>query len=184
MWFFNRNKKDQPISQDAEGRDMDWGPQEKAMFGSSKTKNEEFDRLGYLVVRNIWDPKDLQEEIDYDEGHFLYNNFGKVHKADERQVPGSRARHSYPPYKFYHSQIRRKMEKIIGNELFNTYYYDRVYYAGQELIKHMDRDVCEISLTYQIGTNCKTPWPIWIKTPDTYDDDKNIVKKGKRCLSN
>ena len=46
----------------------------------------------------------------------------------------------------------------------------------------MDRDVCEISLTYQIGTNCKTPWPIWIKTPDTYDDDKNIVKKGKEVF--
>ena len=177
MWFFNRKEK--VLSQDESGRNMDWSPQERAMSGTSKTKNEEFDKNGFLVVRNIWDPKDLQEQIDYDTGHFSYNQWGKVRRSDECQVPGSKARHNYPPYKFYHSQLRRKMEKIIGNELFNTYYYDRVYYRGQELIKHMDRDVCEISLTFQIGTNCKEPWPIWVKTPDTYDDKGNIIKKGK-----
>lgn len=157
----------------------DYSNAEKLLHGTSKTKNEEFDKLGYLVVRNIWDPKDLREEIDYDSGLFTYNKFGKFDRTDDQQVPGSKSRHSYPPYKFYHSQLRRKIEKIIGNELFNTYYYDRVYYAGQHLFKHLDRPVCEISMTFQIGTNCKEPWPIWIKTPDTYDEHDNIIKKGK-----
>ena len=70
--------------------------------------------------------------------------------------------------------------------MFNTYYYDRVYYVGQELVKHMDRDVCEISLTFQIGSNSKKPWPIWVKTPDIYDENRNIIKKGKEvpiCLN-
>ena len=177
MWFFKKKEKVQSVD-----CDRDWGPQEKALFGSSKTKNEEFEKNGYLVVRNIWDPKDLQEEIDYESGHYMYNPFGKLaNVSEEQQVPGSKARHSYPAYKFYHAQLRRKMEKILGNELFNTYYYDRVYYAGHELIKHMDRDVCEISLTFQIGTNCKEPWPIWIKTPDTYDDKGNIITKGREA---
>ena len=173
MWFFK--KKETLQYPDC----PDWDLQEKMLFGSSKTKNEEFDKNGYLIVRNMWDPKDLQEEIDYDNGHFMYNNFGKVRRTDETQVLGSKARHSYPPYKFYHSQFRRKMEKIIGSELFNTYHYDRVYYKGNELIRHMDRAVCEISLTFQIGSNCKEPWPIWIKTPDTYDENGNIIKKGE-----
>lgn len=179
MKFFNKKQ----LSQDV---DRDWDAQEKFLYGTSKTRNEEFERNGYLVVKNIWDPKELQEEIDYETGHFMYNQFGKYHHTNEGQVPGSKARHSYPPYKFYHSQLRKKIEKIIGNELFNTYYYDRVYYAGQELVRHMDRDVCEISLTFQIGSNSKNPWPIWIKTPDTYDENKNIIEKGKEvsiCLN-
>jgi len=178
-------KRKNPVkSQDA--RNIDFAEIEKHLTGLSKTNNEKFDKQGYLVVKNIWDPKELQEEIDYETGHFQYNQFGKVSRGDECQVPGSKARHNYPPYKFYHSQIRRKIEKIIGKELFNTYYYDRVYYAEQELIKHHDRDVCEISVTFQIGTNCKRPWPIWIKTPDTYDENKNIIEKGKEvsiCLN-
>lgn len=181
MWFLNRNfyKNRKRLS---EQKKIDFETCEKNVYGTSVTKNEEFERLGYLVVRNIWDPKELQEEIEYDTGKLDYNQFGKFNKTEETQVPGSKARHSYPPYKFYHSQLRRKIEKIIGNELFNTYYYDRIYYAGQELVKHMDRDVCEISLTFQIGSNCKEPWPIWIKTPDTYDENKNIIKKGKEVF--
>jgi hypothetical protein len=56
MKFFNKKQ----ISQDA---DRDWDILEKFLYGTSKTKNEEFEKNGYLIVRNIWDPKDLQEEI-------------------------------------------------------------------------------------------------------------------------
>ena len=105
MNFLRKNKKPESVNR----KDVDYTDQEKNLFGTSKTKNEEFEKNGFLVVRNIWDPKDLQENIDYDTGHFFYNQFGKCHKSDdEGQVPGSKARHSYPPYKFYHSQIRKK----------------------------------------------------------------------------
>ena len=174
--MFWKNKKQKVQSQDA---NRDWGPQEKAMFGTSKTKHGEFEKFGFLVLKGIWDPKDLQEKIDYDSGHFSYNQHGKYVKSEECQVPGSRARHNYPPYKFFHSQMRKRVEAVIGSELFNTYYYDRVYYSGQELVKHMDRDPCEISLTYQIGSNTGKQWPIWIKTPDKYDEDGNVTEKGK-----
>ena len=157
---------------------------EKMMYGTTKTKNDSFNKNGFLVVKDFWNPEDFREEIDYASGRYCYDKFGKYKIVEEYQVPGSKARHSYPPYKYYHSQIRRKIEKILGNELFNTYYYDRVYYAGQELRKHADRDVCEISLTLQISTNCKRRWPIWIKTPDTYDENKNIIEKGKELSIN
>lgn len=182
MNFLKRKKLPESLDE----RNYDFENIEKRLSGLSKTHNEQFDKQGYLIVKNIWDPKELQEEIDYETGHFCYNQFGKVSVSEECQVPGSKARHSYPPYKFYHSQIRKKIEKIIGNELFNTYYYDRVYYSGHELVKHIDRDVCEISVTFQIGSNTKKPWPIWVKTPDTYDENKNIIEKGKEvsiCLN-
>ena len=46
-----------------------------------------------------------------------------------------------------------KLEEIIGRKLYNTYYYDRYYYPGQELTKHADRDACEISVSVHVSTN-------------------------------
>lgn len=173
--FFQKNKK----TEEEILKENDFENHERIFYGSAKTNNEDFEKNGYLVLRNLWDPKDFQEEIDFTGGHYEFNQFGKYTMAEiDSQVPGSKARHNYPPYKYYHSQIRKKIEKIIGKELFNTYYYDRVYYTGNELVKHVDRDVCEISLTFQIKSNSKNSWPIWIKTPDQYDENKNIIKRG------
>jgi hypothetical protein len=65
------------------------------------------------------------------------------------------------------------LEKILGRKLYNTYYYDRYYFPGQELTKHADRDACEISVSIHISTNLPDDlkdWPFMIKTPDTYTD--------------
>lgn len=167
---------------------------ERLFYGKAKTNNEQFEKDGYLVIRNLWDPKDLFCEVPYLRGDVHY--YGKInkfsHDPTEQQVPGSLARYSYPPYKFYHSQIRFKIENAIGKKLFNTYYYDRFYFVGQELPRHIDRPACEISVTLHISTNTNECWPIWVKTPDIYDDmnknpeDRVILRKGEErsiCLN-
>jgi hypothetical protein len=161
---------------------IDW--QERINSGTSPTNNEEFDKNGYLILRNLWDPKDLYSEPPEVKGQ--YNYFGKIDKFShipvENQVEGSTSRYYWPPYKFAHSQIRMKLEEAIGKKLYNTYYYDRFYNPGQALTNHADRPACEISVTVHIGSNISTPWPIWIKTPDTYDDAKKrtlVLKKGE-----
>ena len=71
-----------------------------------------------------------------------------------------------------------KLEEIIGRKLYNTYYYDRFYYPGQELTRHADRDACEISVSIHVSTNLEgkdADWPFWIKTPDTYTDKKKTT---------
>ena len=71
-----------------------------------------------------------------------------------------------------------KLEEIIGRKLYNTYYYDRFYYPGQELTRHADRDACEISVSVHVSTNLEgkdADWPFWIKTPDTYTDKKKTT---------
>ena len=158
--------------------------QERINSGTSPTNNEEFDKNGYLVLRNLWDPKDLYSEPPEIKGQ--YNYFGKIDKFNhvpvENQVEGSTSRYYWPPYKFAHSQIRKKLEEAIGKKLYNTYYYDRFYNPGQKLTLHADRPACEISVTLHVSTNINTPWAIWIKTPDTYDNPKtkeNIIKKGE-----
>ena len=148
--------------------------QEWRNSGTTWTRNEQFDKDGYYVVKNLWDPEKLYDPLPQQRGQFSW--WGK--KIDqftqesevETQVEGSLARYTYPKYLPIHGGIRKKLEKIIGRDLYETYYYDRYYFPGQELTKHADRDACEISVTVHVSTNLKEQWPIKIKTPDIYAD--------------
>ena len=165
--------------------------QERANAGTSWTRNDQFDKDGYLVVKNLWYPQELYRPVPEERGQINY--WGK--KLDqfeftptEMQVEGSLAVYSHPQYKSIHSGIRLKLEEILGRKLYNTYYYDRFYFTGQELTPHADRDACEISVSVNISTNLKDCWPIWIKTPDTYRDKSKmeIIEYGENrsvCLN-
>jgi hypothetical protein len=154
-------------------------PCESAALGA----REFFKKYGYMVIRGIWDPKEFQETPPKERGQINY--YGRVnkfcHQPLEKQVNGSLARYNHPKYKYAHSQIRLKLQKILGQELYNTYYYDRFYFAGQRLYRHSDRDACEISLTYQISANTKKPWPICFETPE--GEEKYVeLKDGDAVL--
>lgn len=156
----------------------------KNSTGTSPTNNPDFDKNGYLIVKNLWDPQDLFCEPPAEKGRYTYS--GSVEKCYfdpiEGQVEGSTSKYYWPPHKYAHSQIRLKLEKIIGKKLFNTYYYERFYNPGQKLTVHTDRPACEISVTVHVSSNARRPWPIWIKTPDIYDDPvkkTNIIQRGE-----
>lgn len=158
--------------------------QERLNTGTSWTRNEQFEKDGYLVIKNLWNPKELYRPVPEERGQINY--WGKkldqfTYQELEMQVEGSLACYWHPQYRSIHSGIRLKLEKILGRQLYNTYYYDRFYFPGQELTKHADRDACEISVTVHISTNLEEPWPIWIKTPDTYADKKKtlITQRGE-----
>ena len=158
--------------------------QEKVNSGTSWTRDGSFERLGFLYLSNLCDPEELYCPVPEKRGQ--YNYWGKKldqfnYSPEEVQVNGSTSRYWYPQYREIHSRIRVRLEKAIGRKLYNTYYYDRFYFPGQELTRHADRDACEISVTVNVGTNLEgkdADWPIWIKTPDTYaDESKQVVTK-------
>ena len=159
--------------------------QERRNSGTSWTRNEEFDANGYLVLKNLWSAKELYRPVPQQRGQITY--WGKkldqyTYTEVEAQVEGSFACYWHPQYRSIHSDIRLKLEKAIGRKLYNTYYYDRFYFPGQALSRHADRDACEISVTLHIGSdNVEDPWPIWIKTPDTYTDESKtaVSKRGE-----
>ena len=163
---------------------------EKFNTGTSRTNNEEMDKNGYVVVKNLWDPEELYHPLPQERGEFHY--CGSVdkfnHKGDEYQVPGSLARYSHPQYKIIHSGVRKKIEKVIGRKLYNTYYYDRFYFPDQELKKHVDRPACEISVSIHVSTNLEEEWPIWFKTPDIYVDKEKtailVPGEERSCILN
>ena len=135
--------------------------------GISWTYNEFFDEHGYFVIKNLYDPQKLYHPVPEERG--LINYWGKNldqfnYDPVESQVEGSLARYWHPQYRQAHSDIRIQLEKEIGRNLYNTYYYDRFYFPGLELKKHTDRDACEISVTVHVGTSLKELWAIKIET--------------------
>jgi len=157
------------------------GNQERRNSGTAWTRNDKFDKDGYLIVKDLWDPEDLYHPLPDIKGQLTYWNKDVTqfnHQPVEGQVDGSLARYWHPQYRNAHTGIRRKLEKIIGRTLYNTYYYDRYYFPGQALTKHADRDACEISVSIHVSTNLPDElkdWPFKIKTPDTYTDDKKTA---------
>ena len=157
---------------------------ERLNTGTSWTYNEFFEKNGYLVIKNLWDPKELYRPFPKERGMISYwgNKLDQFNYTEvEDQVEGSLSTYWHPQYRSIHSGIRSKLEEKLGRKLCNTYYYDRFYFPGQALKKHIDRDACEISVTIHVSSNLKDPWPIWIKTPDTYSDKKRtfVEETGK-----
>jgi hypothetical protein len=157
---------------------------ERNLSGTAVTLNPEFEKNGYLVIENLWDPEDLKEGKPETKESRRWNSREEEkfqNLGDDGQVPGSVSRYNIPKYYYASCQIRRKIEKIIGCELYNTYYFDRFYFPENELSRHVDRDSCEISVSVHISGTLEKPWPLWIKTPDVYSDDKKseILEKGE-----
>ena len=129
---------------------------------------------GYLFCpKLIADPENLYCDPHLDDnggrlaGQINYYRKDKfTYEPEEKQVIGSLARYNIPIYKNLHYMVRRSIEDILGMDLHPTYFYDRFYYMGQELKKHTDRPACEISVTLQISSNNKEPWPIWFENSD------------------
>ena len=150
--------------------------------GTSWTRNESFDKNGFLVLQNLYDPQELFHPVPKLRGQLNYRSKkldDVEYIEEESQVEGSLARYWHPQYRKIHSDIRLKIEKQIGRKLYNTYYYDRFYFPGQELKKHTDRPACEISISVHISTNLEEYWPIFIKTPYVFAESQECTKVKK-----
>ena len=155
---------------------------------SSWTRNKKFDKDGFIAIKDLWNYEELYYPAPRERGTFNYwgkkeNQFRFV--PEEKQVTGSLSRYNHPMYRKIHSGIRKKVENIIGRKLYNTYYYDRYYFPGQELTNHTDRPACEISVSIHVSTNLpdgEKDWPIWMKACDVYTDKtkKQILIPGEK----
>jgi len=135
----------------------------------SWTYNKEFEENGFFVIKNLYDPTYLYSEVP-DENLkgklILYDKKTKNYYGlqEETQVKNSIARRNFPEYSDAHHDIKSVLEKFIKRKLYKTYYYDRFYFANQELIPHTDHKLCEISCSLHISSNIKKPWNFKLKS--------------------
>ncbi|BCV00268.1 MAG: hypothetical protein CM15mV34_0420 [Caudoviricetes sp.] len=71
------------------------------------------------------------------------------------------------------------LENILETKLIPTYYFDRIYYSGQELVPHTDWEGCEVSVTLQIETTLKSAWDFYVEgTPIKMEDGDAVIYNG------
>lgn len=156
--------------------------QQKERYLSCWSWNGDFDKDGYLFIKNFLDLENLNHPKDVIPGIKEY--FGNINLWDHRnenQVPGSSSRIKYPPYKKLYYEAKEKVENILGRKLYTTYYLDRIYYPNQQLYKHLDRDACEISVSIHLSSNLKENWPFKLETRTWYTNKKmkELWKEGE-----
>ena len=148
--------------------------------------NEYFWKHGYAVIDNfVADPQELDDIPDnvYEENHtsWYYDGGFKGDWGKEEQVPGAHSRHNYPPFRNFHKAVVPYLQRLIKpyNQLVPTYYFDRFYHAGEELVPHTDWSACEISVSLQISTTLKEPWAFYAEGVPLYCNNGDaIIYKG------
>lgn len=122
------------------------------MLKTIETGHKQFNENGYFILRNFYDVSGLVEPLP------------NIARSTLDQVPNSIERYNYTNYKSDYRQIRLKIEELIKGPLYETYFFDRFYFTGQDLKIHVDRPACEISLTMHISSNPGViEWPLKIE---------------------
>lgn len=160
--------------------------QEKNNTGTAWTRNENFDKNGYLIIQNLYNSEDLYHPLPKERGVVRY--YGKnidqfsidpKEQSEDSQTDEVLLRYWHPQYRQIHTEIRIKLEEILGRKLYNTYYCDNFYFVGESEPLRLEHESGEICVSIHISTNLEgedSKWPLWIKTPDTYSDkNKNQI---------
>jgi hypothetical protein len=120
--------------------------------------NQELVDNNYLVIRNFIS-SDRAKQLSDEYKEYCENNS----VAGDDQSPNSHSFHNYISFLELLCEKTPQVSSIIGETVLPTYSYSRVYKQKSELVKHTDRDACEISLTVHL--NGDSEWPIFILTP-------------------
>ena len=94
--------------------------------------------------------------------HVLMRQADLDPRGDE-QIPNAKSilDHEYM-FETLHERLWPVVENAVGEELIPTYAYARLYSNGDVLERHTDRNVCEVSITIQLGRSHHYAWPIYM----------------------
>jgi len=73
------------------------------------------------------------------------------------------SRYNCPKFKPLHYECKNKLEYLLQEKLYPTYYFDRFYFTGSKMDKHVDRESCEISVSLNISSNLDYDWALWFE---------------------
>jgi hypothetical protein len=128
---------------------------------------EDFNKNGYCVVRDVFD----SFYVSFISQYALFDEMQNFSLESQRSVvPGSNTHSKYvdPAMETVLLLLQEVVEQNTGTNLFPTYSYYRVYRNNDELLKHRDRESCEIAVTVAFDNSYKEydsnfSWPIFIE---------------------
>lgn len=102
---------------------------------------------GYLVVPDFLDAGDLDFVA---KGMETSQRLDRMLRKDEIVPQGADEEYGPVPGELMLRHCRPKIEALIGRDLLECFAYWRIYGQGSELVRHVDREAAEISVTISI----------------------------------
>jgi hypothetical protein len=116
----------------------------------------------YVVINNFLLPNQAKELYLTYVNDIKFNNIGNL---DEQCPNNAKSVFNYRWFSELHINKLYQLSEFMGESLFPTYQYSRLYQKGSFLKKHIDRPACEISVTVHLGSD-GTSWPLYFTKPN------------------
>ena len=146
------------VANDGSGRAQQWKT-------SVQRCSDEFQKNGYAPIAGLIHPFHVSALRRY---YRRLIRTGQIELGDFQSSLRYVA-HNEPVACFFHHELTAAISAIAGQQLKPSYVYFSSYTGGSELKKHVDREQCEVSLTfcldYSPEPERQTPWPIHLYTP-------------------
>ena len=114
-----------------------------------------FNELGYVHLEEFLDVTSCDELSNE-----LLKSIRLKQTTRDEQCPKSEAIYGHPTFDSLLEQLLPQFEAASGKKLIPTYSYARLYYPGEVLENHTDRESCEISATITLNFEGDV-WPIY-----------------------
>jgi hypothetical protein len=104
----------------------------------------------------------------FDDQVLAPDNYNWGHIKGDSMVPGSYAMYGDILTEVLLKQVKPVVELEVGQQLYESYSYVRLYEKGATLRRHKDRGNCEYSSTINVGGDL---WPIFLEPSGLYGRD-------------
>lgn len=113
---------------------------------------------GYSVLRGVLSPS----EAELCTGYALLQSQTEGYFTMEQPLT-ARGRYADALSESLLLRVLPLMQEVAGGPLYPCYSYLRIYQAGAELPRHLDRPSCEISTSLTLGGDADSPWPLCVE---------------------
>lgn len=128
-----------------------------------------FDKNRYVYLSNVLSKDDCEQLTKY-----MWDMKEKGQLVQDEQCPLSYSIYGSEIFDGILDKICKPLSEQLGVELLPAYTYARLYQPGEELVRHRDRESCEISGTMTLGFDPGSGlWPIFFAHDE---DDTNGIK--------
>jgi hypothetical protein len=144
--------------------------------------NQLLQENNYVVIDNFISLNQAQELYNIYINDIRLNNIGLEAEKLKDSVCTKNAI-NVVNYRWFHELHINKiyqLSEFMGESIFPTYHYSRLYHKGALIEKHRDRAACEIGVTLHLGSD-GTSWPLYFTKPNN-DIDYVDLKPGQAAV--
>jgi alkylated DNA repair dioxygenase AlkB len=121
--------------------------------------NSELKQNNFLYIPNF---------ISYEKAKKLEDLFYELEKKGlcdkDQRVANASSTYNFSPFLELLCEKVNEVSKLIEKPVLPTYTYARIYKNGNNLLRHQDREACEISISLHLGGDAD--WGFGIKKPN------------------